>query len=451
MEPVRRPLFEDSVEASPVVSPLAVIGKGSPRLRKAERFQGKMFTESLDQRLDADHTARTVWDFVMNANLTLALDRIKAVEGRQGRDANDPRLLLALWLFASIEGVNSARVLAELCRVHRAYEWLCGGVSMNYHTLASFRSRQGELFKQLMAEWIASLMHAGLVEVNTVAQDGMRIRASAGNDTFRRAVTLEEHLVAATRHMETLEAELQLNPQQLSKRRQAAQQRAAREKKERWEQAIINVQEVAQAREARKKGDGVHARASTTDPESRRMKMPDGGIRPAYNAQYVTDTKSGVILAADVCKAGNDSHQLQPMMAQVREQTGQQPAQLTADGSYNTRENVDWCAEQKVTLYTPIKEEKKQLAQGKDPYAPHKGDSLAMIAHRERMKEDESKAVYGLRCQTAEWVHAQARNRGLYSVRVRGVERVRAVVLLMALAHNLLQAVALRAQQKKEA
>ena len=178
MQAASKQLFEDSVEGSPVVAGSLVEVKGPPRLRKAERLQGKMFTESLDQRLDADHTARTVWDFVMNTNLTSALDRIKAVEGRQGRDANDPRLLLALWLFASIEGVNSARVLAELCTVHRAYEWLCGGVTMNYHTLASFRSRQGELFKQL----IASLMHAGLVEVKTVAQDGMRIRASAGRD-----------------------------------------------------------------------------------------------------------------------------------------------------------------------------------------------------------------------------------------------------------------------------
>jgi transposase len=450
MPSAQQPLFEESKEPSPVLTqPTAA--PSVPRLRKAERLQGKMFTESLDQRLDADHTARTVWNFVMNTNLTTALGRIKAVEGRQGRDANDPRLLLALWLFASIEGVNSARALAELCRVHRAYEWLCGGVSMNYHTLASFRSRQGELFKQLMAELIASLTQAGLVEVNTVAQDGLRIRASAGNDTFRRVGTLEEHLAAATEHMETLEAERQLNPQQLSQRRQAAQQRAAREKKERLQQALVNVQEVAQAREARKKGDGDNARASTTDPEARRMKMPDGGTRPAYNAQYVTDTTSGVILAAEVCNAGNDSNQLQPMMEEVREQTGQQPARLTADGSYNTRENVDWCAEQKITLYAPIKEEKKQLAKGKDPYAPHKGDSSAMIAHRARMKEEGSKAIYQLRCQTAEWVNAQARNRGLYNVRVRGVERVRAVVLLMALAHNLLQAARLRAEQKKEA
>ena len=157
MEAVARPLFADTEDASPAVARLSAVTKGSPRLRKAERLQGKMFTESLDQRLDADHTARTVWAFVMNTNLTSALERIKAVEGRQGRDANDPRLLLALWLFASIEGVNSARVLAQLCRVHRAYEWLCGGVSMNYHTLASFRSRQGELFQQLMAELLASV------------------------------------------------------------------------------------------------------------------------------------------------------------------------------------------------------------------------------------------------------------------------------------------------------
>src|SRR5204862_3226511 len=127
-------------------------------------------------------------------DLSTLLERIKAVEGHQGRDANDPRMLLTLWLYASIEGVGKARELDRLCRNHRAFQWICGGVSVNYHTLASFRVDHVELLDQLLAQSIASLASEGLVDVNCVAQDGMRIRASAGSDSFRREATLQEHL-----------------------------------------------------------------------------------------------------------------------------------------------------------------------------------------------------------------------------------------------------------------
>ena len=207
---------------------------------------------------------------------------------------------------------------------------------------------------------------------------------------------------------------------------------------------------IAKGREAHKKGDGEKARASHTDPEARRMKMPDGGTRPAYNAQFATDTKTGIIVGVDATNACNDANQLKPMVEEVRKNTGKRPEKVLVDGSYSTRKNVDWSAENQMVLYTPVKDVKKQQEAGKDPYAPHKGDSPAMIAFRERMKQDESKAIYKMRGQTAEWVNAQARNRGLYMVNVRGKEKVRAVLVLMALAHNLLQVVKLREQRKKD-
>ena len=134
------------------------------------------------------------------------------MEGRQGRDANDPRLLLSLWLFAAIEGVGSARRLAELCEDHRTYQWLCGKVTINYHTLSSFRSSHGALLDQLLAQSVAALSKEGLVDVNTVAQDGMRVRASAGSSSFRRKGSIEEHLKAAKEHLATLKQEIEMNP-----------------------------------------------------------------------------------------------------------------------------------------------------------------------------------------------------------------------------------------------
>jgi transposase len=101
---------------------------------------------SLDDLLEADHPVRVVWAAVCTLDLKSWLGEIKAVEGHVGRDATDPRLLVALWVFATLKAVDSARELARLCAECLPYQWLCGGVSINNHMLSeglSGRSRPG--------------------------------------------------------------------------------------------------------------------------------------------------------------------------------------------------------------------------------------------------------------------------------------------------------------------
>jgi transposase len=440
------------VPTEPVASPSAPEAtKPAPRLRLLQRFQSELRCESLDQRIEENHPVRDVWAFVEKVDMTSLLERIKAVQGRMGRNANNPRILLALWLYASIEGVNSARKLDRLCREHRAFEWICGGVSVNYHTLSDFRVQHLDFLTPLFAQSIAALTQEGLVDVNLVAQDGMRIRASAGSDTFRREGKLEEHLQQAEEHLAKLKAELDVNPNLLDARRKAAQERAASEKVDRIAKAIEHAQEIAANREKRKAGNGESARASTTDPEARRMKMPDGGTRPAYNAQFGTDVKSGIIVGVDATNAGNDARELEPMLETIQDNAGKVPEGMLADGSFSSKANVELAAEAGTVLYAPLREEQKQLDQGKDPYAAKKGDTPAMEAFRSRMGEPESKTLYKLRGQSAEWTNANARRHGLYQLQVRGLKKVKAVLLIFALAQNLLRAQAIRAERQKQA
>jgi transposase len=443
-------VVEPDAAAAPQPSPCGRTGNGVPRLRRPERQQKIMICESLDERLEADHPVRAVWAYVEQLDLTPLLERIKAVEGHVGRNATDPRILMALWLFASIEGIGSARELNLLCVDHRAFAWLRGGVSVNYHTLADFRVAHSDFLDKLFAQAIASLTKEGLVDVNLVAQDGMRIRASAGSDSFRRSTTLQEHLQQAEAHLTKLKAETELNPLQLDARRQAAQLRAATEKQQRLVRAIEQAQAMAASREERQAGDGETTRASSTDPEARRMKMPDGGTRPAYNAQFATDVKSGLIVGVETTNAGNDAKELEPMLDDIRANSGKEPKEMLVDGGFSTKANVELAEERGTKLYAPLKEEMKQLEQGKDPYAPKKGDSVAMAAFRARMGEPASKALYKLRGQSAEWTNASARSHDLYMLRVRGLKKVQAVLLLFALAHNLLRAAKLRAARPQE-
>ena len=428
--------------------PLAPTG-AAPRLRLAERHQGEFRLVVLDKLLPADHQVRAVWDYVCQVDLTPILAKIEAVEGKPGRDTTDPRILLCLWLFATLEGVGSARELDRLCTEHLAFLWICGGVTVNYHMLADFRVDHAEVLDQLLTHSVAVLRHAGLVDLERVAQDGMRVRASAGASSFRRRGKLEGYLHEAKVQVERLKNELQHDPALPNKKRQAARERAAREKVERLEHALVELEKIEASREERKKGSGAQARASSTDPEARKTKMPDGGFRPAYNAQLATDTASRIIVGVDMTNAVSDGGQMGPMLDEIKERHDQVPKAYLVDGGFTSRDDIDYAAtEHKVNVYAPIKDQKKKLDAGKDPFAPQKGDTPAVQDWRARMGTEEAQRLYRLRSATAEWTNAQARNRGLYRVTVRGLAKVKAVLLLYALVHNLVQGEALRAADK---
>jgi len=197
---------------------------GTPRLRSPQREQVEMLCFSLNQLLDEEHPVRLVWAAVGALDLTRWLVNIKAVEGTVGRDATDPRLLVALWVYATTRGVGSARALAKLCgdQGELPYRWLCGGVSLNYHTLSDFRSENGEAWDELVTQIVAALMSEGLVTLQRVAQDGMRVEASAGTSSFRRRATLEKCLQEAREQVDILKTLGEDDPTELSKREKAA-------------------------------------------------------------------------------------------------------------------------------------------------------------------------------------------------------------------------------------
>ena len=412
----------------------------APRVLTPNRAQLLLRPLDLEGLLPAEHRARAVWDFVVGADLHELYDAIKAREGAVGRAATDPRLLLALWLYATVEGVGSARGLARLCHEPHAYQWLCGGVSTNYHTLADFRVAHSAVLEHLLTASVATLMAAGLVELKRVAQDGMRVRASAGAASFRRKATLEKCLAEAEAQVAALRGELHADPGAATRREQAARERAASERRERVAAALKHLPEV----EAKKKtaADKAKARASTTDPEGRVMKMADGGFRPAYNAQLATDTASQVIIGVAVTNQGNDQGQMGPMLEQVAERCGKLPAEHLADGGFAALDDIEQASAGGTTVYVPVPEPRDPK---RDPHCPLPDDSPVLAAWRVRMGTDDAKAIYKERAATAECVNALARERGLQRVRVRGRAKVLAVVLWYALAHNLLRIVALTA------
>lgn len=389
--------------------------------------------------LPQDHEARAIWAVVERFDLSALYSQIEARGETAGAPAIDPKILLAVWVYATSDGQGSAREIWRLCEMHTAYRWLCGGVAIGYHTLSDFRSQQGEVFDDLLTQILARLMKHELVALHRVAQDGTRVRADAGAASFRREQTLEalvkearEHLVAVTR---------EATDPAVTARQAAARKRGAEDRLARLEAALAQIPEVA----AVKKKSGAKdktPRASTTDPQARVMKMPDGGFRPAYNVQFATTTdKARVIVGVSASNQGSDAKQSPAMVDQIEQRTGQRPKELLVDGGYAQHETIEAAASKDVTVYAPLPKPKDE---GRDPHVALPDDSEAVGQWRQRMGTTEAKEIYKERAATAETVNADVKtHRGLSSLAVRGSGKVLSSVLLVALTYDILRLLAL--------
>ncbi len=410
----------------------------SLRLRCPQRQQVTPVPLYLDALLPDDHLARLVWAAVERLDLSAFTAEIKVVEGGPGRAAADPAVLVALWIYATSQGESSARRIARLCTEHFAYLWLCGGVSMNYHSLADFRVAHGAKLDAAITEVLGCLHHAALIDFDHVAQDGIRVRASAGAASFRREASLQQSLEEAHAVVAAAQAageeggatEEQAAP---TARQRAARQRAADERVARVEAALAELPAAQAAKRADKKEE---ARVSTTDPDARVMKMADGGYRPAYNIQLAADTGHQVIVGVDVTTTGSDQQQAPPMVQQVNERLDVLPTQWLMDGGFAAHTAIEQVEAAGPQVVAPVRQPKDG---DRDRYVPRPTDSATIAAWRQRMGTDPAQDTYRLRAATIECVNAQVRCRfGLQQVRVRGLRKVRCVAQWIALTHNLL-------------
>lgn len=434
------PLFPDLQDDEPTDRPPVDLGPAPPpRLRRPDRQQMLMRPCSLDELLADDHDARLVWQLVETWDLAPFLDTIRARGEAPGRSATDPKLLVALWLYAATQGVAGGRELARLCTSSDPYRWLCGTVSVNYHMLNDFRVDHEAALRGLLTQMLAVLIRGGLVTVSRIAQDGTRVRAGAGAHSFKRRDTIERALQQAQAHLEIIQRQAE-RAEDATQRRRATETRAAQRKVDRMNQALAELAKVEQAK-AQQKAKPTKTnppRASTTDPEARFLRMPDGGNRPAYSVQLAVDTESRAIVGVDVTNAGSDAGLAEPMRQRVQEQTDAVVNEHLVDGGYVKLDDLDRAAvaEPPVTLYMPVPKPRKPEA---DPHRPKKTDSAAVAQWRQRMGTPEAKEIYQERASTIETVNAELKTeRGLKPFRVRGLSKVRCVSLWCVLAYNVM-------------
>jgi transposase len=425
------------------------------RVVRPDRRQLRWEMVDLEGLLPGDHRARLVWSFVESLDLSPLYDPILSRDGEAGRPAADPAVLLALWLYATVEGIGSARELERLAQSDVAYRWLAGGVPVNYHGLADFRVDSAEVLDRLLTQSVSALIGEGLVKLSEIAVDGTKVRASASKKSFRTGEKLLEIEAAVAERLTALKQELTDDPGASNRRRQAARERAARDVQERLARARAALERLETERKARAK---THAkdeakkkepRASTTDPEARCMRFPDGAVRPAYNAQIAAAPKEGVIVSIEVTDRRNDAGLATPMVDAIARRYGRTPDRLLVDTSYATSEDIVALAAHAggpVEVYTPPPSERDDIKPASLARRRRKREKepACLKAWRERMASEAGKAFYGLR-KHIERVNADRKNHGFGFLPVRGLIKAKAYALWHALANNLMAARRLRA------
>jgi transposase len=423
------------------------------RFIRADRFQTRWDFIDLEALLPSDHRARIVMSFVDGLDLSGLYDAIKSREGEPGRPPPDPAVLLALWLYATIEGVGSARQLERLAQRDLAYRWIAGGVPLNYHGISDFRVAHMEVLDRLLSESVTALIAEGLVSLAEIAVDGTKVRANASRDSFKTEAKLARIGAAVEQRLAALKAEI--DPEASLRRKRAAQERAAREVKKRAERALAALDKVRAEKEerakthpqdeAKKKSE---PKVSLSDPEARNMRFPDGAVRPAYNAQIAVTPNEGIIVSVEMTDRRNDAGLAVPMVDDIVHRYGKAPEKLLVDTHYATSEDIAALAEHaagpvKVFAPTPTERADVKHATLVQRAKMRAREPENVKEWRSRMGTPAGQEVYGLR-KLIERINANLKNHGFGFLYVRGLIKARVVALWHALANNLMAAHRLR-------
>lgn len=317
-----------------------------PRFEPIDRQQVVLEPLDIESLIPEDHAARSIWEILGRLDLSGFVGNVKSLEGHAGRNMWEPRLLIAMWIYAYSRGISSAREVERQCAYEPALRWLTGLKVVNHHTLSDFRAEHGAALQNLFVQVLGLLAMEKLITLERVTVDGTKVRACVNKKTFSRAHKIREHLKLARTHVEALQKE---EAEQGKRTAQAAaRRRAARERLERLEVASAEVERLQAAKKWEKEKP---CQASTTDPDAQFMRTSDHGLAPAYNIQLATDAKHKLIVDVEVSKQPSDSLHLLPALDRLRERWGTFPQEAVADGDYTTREAVVGAAGRGVDYY----------------------------------------------------------------------------------------------------
>lgn len=328
-----------------------------PNYIEIDRNQMRMSVVDIEGLVPATHPARAIWALSDRLDLSGFAGQMNNDEG--GRRCWPPRLLFCVWVYGYSRGIASARSLTRMMEYEPGLRWLCGDQEINYHTLADFRTGQRAQLEELMSQLMAILDKEQLIDLQTITQDGTKIRAAASKFSFHRMRTIRDRLKVARKVVRELTLRAAAEDEPADERVRAAERRVAQEQLQRLESSWRKLKAEEEKVSPSKRPE---VRVSTSEPQARKMKQADGGWAPSYNVQISTDAKHRMIVGVRVTEAAADSQQLQAGMAVVRKWCGRKPERVLADGGYASRDNVEVMANQKIEFVAPWKDSASRQA-----------------------------------------------------------------------------------------
>jgi transposase len=411
--------------------------KNNKKLLKPQRMQYSMDMSCLESSIDEDHRVRSVWNFIELLNLDVAIEQIQTFQNCSGRAAIDPRILLCLWLYATIEGIGSAYQLERQCIENIVYKWICGGVKVGRKTLSDFRVNHSEVLEAILVNGITALIKANIVDLEEISHDGLKVRASASEKSFKKEKSIKEVQETVKEHINKLRTEIEENPPEAVEQRKKIRLQRLNEKQKRLVAACQEVEyyckqtDQSRIKDRKKKlteDEKAKVKVSITDTKARIMKMPQGGYKLAYNCGFAMDTKSGMIIGTMASNRVNDSGLIKPMFDYVNDKYFKTPKRYLADSGFRKNDDIEMLHNKGCDVFMPVPVREKKISSK---------NSAGVVLWKERMETAEAKKIYTRRASSIEWFNAGARSRGLHRFTVRGPEKVQSVCTLHALAHNL--------------
>ena len=459
----------------------------------------------LRQYLPRDHQVFLIEDLVDTLDLTAITSAYEQGDGR-GQPPYHPVLLTKLLVYAYCEGETSSRTIMRKTYEDIAFRVLCVDQHPDFRTISDFRERHLPAFLALFKDTVRLAKELGQVRLEQVAQDGSKILANASKHkamSYERLGQTEARLgqeitdlleharatdaaedarygrdgsgaegpVSAQREVDFRQARrARIRAAQVALEARAAAEAAAQTPVDPAPPsphlrvpapppadapaspprlALVPVPPAAAPADRASAPPAVvpapGAQYNFTDDESRIMPSKDGFVQ-AYNGQVGVDSYRQIIVACEVTVECTDPRQLQPLLDQVRRNTGDLPGTYSADSGYWSEENVAALEQRGIDAFIPPPRPRRR----KDGTITTTPPTPAKARMQEKLATPQGKRTYSLRKETAEPVFGQLKDgRGLRRFRTRGLAKVRGEWALWCLTHNLRKLVGVLRDQRR--
>lgn len=432
-----------------------------------ERDQAFLMPPSLTEWLEEDHLAWFVLDAVEQMDLTAFHAGYRA-DG-WGRAAHDPKMMVALMLYAYCIGVRSSRAIERACRVDVAFRVVAANQAPDHTTIARFRQRHEQALASVFGESLRLCGQAGMVKVGLVAVDGTKMGCPAALAANRAQAHIDEQVAAMLAEAAAVDAaEDALFGAGSRGDEPPAQLRGAKARRERFTAAKAQLDAAAAqaqadherhlaARAAKEQASGrklrgrkpkppapaSEAKVNTSDPESRIMKTKDGYVQ-GYNAQAVA-TEDQIVVAAEVTDEHNDAAQLHPMIAATNQSLaeagiGEHVEKLLADAGYCSEDNLAALTDQDLDCLIATRNQRRNPTPRNGRRGPLPADATLVDKMDRKVSNKAGRTIYRKRQHIIEPVFGQTKDaRGARRFMRRGKAAAASEWKLLMGTHNLLK------------